>query len=343
MTAPANLSSDEYNGESPLSTVTSIIDKALMKELVQVDAWQSSWHIALEWAAIIVTAALAWTYWHPVLYLLAVAFIGARQHALLIMMHDGAHYRLYRNRDINDWVGQIFLAWPFFFVDMLIYRNRHFAHHRYTNRKGDPDWERKQNLEWVYPQTTAAVVKNLVIYLTGVGFFKTMAALRVKMEDEEKPQSNQKTSRMKIGKYIFLLALLASFFIFSSSWWYAFLLFWLVPFFTWAQLCLIIRSISEHFAITKNRQGIFALTRTVTPPLLERMFIASKSVYYHLEHHLFPGVPFYNLARLHKALMANPDYNKGIHRNNSYWEVMFSDCTGKSGEIYNIAHPLNPV
>jgi fatty acid desaturase len=333
-TVPA---SDEYSGDTLPASIT--IDKALMKELVKVDPWQSSLHIALEWAAIIVAGALCWHYWHPLLYLVTVAFIGARQHALLIMMHDGSHYRLYRNREINDWVGQLFLAWPFFVADMLSYRSTHHAHHRFTNRQGDPDWKRKQTEMWVYHRSTWGVVKILLTYLLG-GFFINAAALRVKIDSNvEKPMLDKKQKSMKLVRGILLLVLIASFFVTDISWFYGFLLFWLIPFFTWCQVCLIIRSIAEHFAVTQNRRGVFALTRTVTPPWLEQMFIASKGVYYHFEHHLFPGVPFYNLKRLHDALMAHPEYRDGIHRNTSYWQVLFSDCTGKSGPVINIAQP----
>jgi hypothetical protein len=34
-----------------------------------------------------------YVFWHSVLYVIAVVFIGARQHALIIMGHDASHYR----------------------------------------------------------------------------------------------------------------------------------------------------------------------------------------------------------------------------------------------------------
>jgi fatty acid desaturase len=337
LTAETTQATDEYKGETLPASI--IINKTLMKELVKVNPWLSSFHIALEWSAIIAAAVLCWYYWHPLLYVVTVAFIGARQHALVIMMHDGSHYRLYRNRELNDWVSQLFLAWPFLIADMLSYRNTHHAHHRFTNRQGDPDWKRKQTADWVYPRSHWAVVKILLTYLFG-GFFITAAALRVKPDKSaEKPTLDQKQRSMKLVRGILMLLLLASFFVADIAWFYGFLLFWLVPFFTWCQVCLIIRSIAEHFAVTQNRQGVFGLTRTVTPPVLEQMFIASKGVYYHFEHHLFPGVPFYNLKRLHLALMEHPEYRDGIHLNSSYWQVLFSDCTGRSGPVIDIARP----
>ena len=69
-------------------------------------------HVAAEWALIAATIYLCQRFWHPMLYVFAVAFIGSRQHALLVLMHDGVHYRLLRNRRLNDWLSEVVLAWP---------------------------------------------------------------------------------------------------------------------------------------------------------------------------------------------------------------------------------------
>src|SRR5689334_4224564 len=50
--------------------------------------------IATEWLLIFTAIALCRRFWHPLLYVLCVAFIGARQHALLVIGHDAAHFTL---------------------------------------------------------------------------------------------------------------------------------------------------------------------------------------------------------------------------------------------------------
>jgi fatty acid desaturase len=59
-------------------------------------------------------------------------------------------------------------------------------------------------------------------------------------------------------------------------------------------------------------------TRSVMPYFWERAFFAPHNVNYHLEHHLYPGVPFYNLPELHKALMQNPTYVARAHNTRGY-------------------------
>ena len=39
---------------------------------------------------------------------------------------------------------------------------------------------------------------------------------------------------------------------------------------------------------------------------------------YHLEHHLFPGVPFYNLPKLHLMLMEEEVYQAKAHVTEGY-------------------------
>jgi fatty acid desaturase len=47
----------------------------------------------LLWVMIAVAMGLCSYFWHPALYLIAVMFIGSRQHALIIMGHDASHYQ----------------------------------------------------------------------------------------------------------------------------------------------------------------------------------------------------------------------------------------------------------
>jgi len=88
------------------------LTKEELTELSTVKPWLACIHVGAEWALIAATIYLCQRFWHPMLYVFAVAFIGSRQHALLVLMHDGVHYRLLRNRWLNDWMSEVVLAWP---------------------------------------------------------------------------------------------------------------------------------------------------------------------------------------------------------------------------------------
>ena len=76
--------------------------KALPKELVQrlsrVSFWRSAWSMLQEIAVLasLIAAALAW--WTPWVVIPCVILIGTRQHALFILAHESAHYRLFEQR-----------------------------------------------------------------------------------------------------------------------------------------------------------------------------------------------------------------------------------------------------
>jgi len=52
------------------------------------------------------------------------------------------------------------------------------------------------------------------------------------------------------------------------------------------------------------------------------------NVNYHLTHHLFPGVPFFQLPTLHREIARTEAYRRNAHVTRGYhrvlWEVMFS-------------------
>jgi fatty acid desaturase len=88
-----------------------------------------------------------------------------------------------------------------------------------------------------------------------------------------------------------------------------FLLYWIVPFCTTHLAFQYIRLICEHSAI-RTEDPAYAATRTTLARLWERWLIVPRNIHYHIEHHWYPSVPFYNLPKLHKVLMEQPRFRK---------------------------------
>src|ERR1700686_1891253 len=156
--------SDSLDGVIPIN-----LTREELRDLSALSPLRSTFHIVAEWTLIFTAISLCQRHFNLALYLLTVAFIGARQHALLILMHDGVHYRLFRGRRLNDWTAEIILAWANL-ISGRAYRRNHFAHHRYLNTGQDPDWARRQgDASWVFPMHWSRLGLLMLRDLSGLG------------------------------------------------------------------------------------------------------------------------------------------------------------------------------
>lgn len=314
---PATVSSSEFwENASPGDFVVDSrrISKEQLLELSAVSPVISSLNIAAEWLLIALAISLCRYFWNPILYVVTIAFIGARQHALLILMHDGAHYRLFRNRRINDLISELLLAWPNF-VTMRSYRQHHFLHHRYLNTVRDPDWTRKKDdPKWWFPKSWAELGQLLAGEFLGAGaVYNIWLSRSLSAEDSTSPKSST------IGRPVFYVLALTV--IVYSGAFQGFVLYWLVPCATWLMLVLRVRSIAEHFAIAR-RTGACSNTRTTLPGLFDRIFVAPQNIGFHLEHHLYPSIPFFRLPELHRLLMTDAQFASSAHLTKGYVGVL---------------------
>ena len=270
-------------------------------------------HVIGEWSLIVATIYLCQRYWNPLLYIFAVAFIGARQHALLILMHDGVHYRLFRNRPLNDWVSEVLLAWPHL-VSARAYRKNHFAHHKYLNSPQDPDWKRREgDPAWIFPQAAPTLAKMLFRDVSGLNAL-VLLRLAASLVSADKA-----SAAFLVARYGFYEVAVSA--IVYAGAFKGLVIYWLVPLFTWLVFIMRIRSIAEHHAI-EPAGAAYPSIRTTRTGLMERIFLAPKNVNYHIEHHFFPSVPFYRLPELHEILMSHSEFREGAHVTDSYWGVL---------------------
>ena len=254
-----------------------------------------------KWALIAAAIALCTSFWHPVLYILAVLIIGSCQHALLILGHDASHFRTLSVRWQNDLFANLFMMWPTF-ASVEGFRKFHGTHHQYTNLANDgnrhiwythdaagdlaPDWQfpkTRLGLAWLLVRRAAFITGLFWILrgLVGSTFIPSPVWMRA----------------ARFGFYTFSAATIISFDV-----WQAFLLYWIVPFCTWHIAVQYIRLICEHSAVESDQEE-YSITRTTIPTWPESIFILPCNVGYHLEHHWYPSVPFYRLPQLHQALM----------------------------------------
>ena len=124
----------------------------------------------------------------------------------------------------------------------------------------------------------------------------------------------------RLGFYAVVFGLLAIFGLVDEL-----ILYWFVPYFSLFMTLMYVRSVAEHFAIPDFDNKLEG-TRTVVPAFWERAFFGPHNVSYHLEHHLYAAVPFYNLPLLHAELMENPEYRKCAHITHGYTTGLLREC-----------------
>lgn len=99
----------------------------------------------------------AWSLlWAVPLFLLVNLCIGATQHRLATFTHEAAHYMLFRNRLLNEFVSEWFCMFPILGTTHS-YRVQHIGHHQYPNDPDlDPDWAqlRISGHRFQFPMTT---------------------------------------------------------------------------------------------------------------------------------------------------------------------------------------------
>ena len=311
----ANNSSKRKTGDRPeVLPAWAKVDAKVLRPLSKVSDARSALTIAGDWLSVLVVATACWHYFHWALYVLAVLFIGARQHDLLVLMHDGAHYRLFKNRKLNDWMSELFLTWPFFVVSTHGYRANHWAHHRHLNTAEDPDLVGKVGPHWTFPMPLPKLIWIIVSDSLGLAQLRTLVIIR----RMHKPGATPK--EFVRAKIVFCIVLLAG--ITLAKLWIPFLLFWLVPFLTWTPTVLRLRAVAEHYGI-HAALPVGTRTRTVLPNLLDRLFFVNHAVWFHSEHHFYPSVPLHRLGELHAHLMEREEYRNRVHVSRGYWRAFW--------------------
>jgi len=265
--------------------------KSAIRELNRI---QPQWNLipiffALVWVGcgVLIMSNLHWS-----VRMVGYAVAGVALHALFNLMHEGMHGNFFRNRRWDRWYGFL-IGLPSLFP-FSEYRTNHLLHHRYTRSEQDPDE--------VLNLTRSKRLQSLIfyaMYFLGTYIFLFHIPYVVYTRGTRRERIAAATERLLI--FLLVGGLLV------AGWTFGFLdvLFhcWLIPLVV-ATAFTSIRICGEHQMTGGNHP--LRLARTVTSNPLCSFF--NVNLNYHLEHHLFPGVPWYNLPKLHRVLL--PEYKK---------------------------------
>lgn len=285
-----------------------------IKTLSRVNTGAAVYHIVEVWlviAAVIYVSAVLVPFSSGVfgvcIYFVTVAFVASRQHALMVLAHEGIHKRLSRILWINDWLARLTAAFPVF-ISLAKWRFIHLYHHQYTHTADDPD----RAIYARYPLAGRKFFRLLLLDVCGLNVISTLkyfidipfvsASFNRRFLGESREAQYRQIADMRAFACFWAAVLGGGVLLGGSTAVLLFILYWLVPYCTLAQMFFRVRGAIEHGNVP-DPANPYQQTRTYRLHSALRFFFSPKQVNYHLEHHLYPSVPFYYLPRLHTLLL----------------------------------------
>lgn len=337
---------------NPYAAHRRLLSPQRVRELSKLRPWRTIRDTAWCWLGI----AAAWTLvalyptWWAVL--IAVPVIGTRYYGLFIIGHDGMHRRIFNSRKATELFCDLFVLAPIGMITRINDRN-HLLHHQHLATDDDPDlhkhacFNKTNRLEYVLFLTglgsVIAVLRNLFVKpavatdsvaIASATSSDTQAGgvvAPIPDADATEGRSAAKTpyTARDIAIVLCWQAALIAGLTLAIGWW-AYPVLWLAPVYLFAYLPNLIRSFVEHAHPEDDDVADHHRLTTFLSNPVERLFFSPMNMNYHIAHHLWPSIPYYNLPRadreLHEAARAagNEGGDTGLTWRGSYLAYMWT-------------------
>ena len=215
-----------------------------------------------------------------------VVLAAAALHGLSLFTHEAVHGTLSRNATLNA-IGGALCAWPVL-QNYSAYRVLHLQHHDHTGADGDPDhYANYTRWTWlVFAMHWGRLIVGYPAYIAAI----PVLGLR-----------HATTARQRAAVVAEALAVVAmvTLAVLSPLPRPLLLAGWVLPMVVINTL-VNVRGMSQHTLLDADHDDPIRGTRSILTNRLTAFFMCNEN--YHLEHHLYPGVPWYNLPALHRHL-----------------------------------------
>jgi fatty acid desaturase len=227
----------------------------------------------------------------------AILVIGALQHHLAIIGHDGLHYLLSPNRKSNEFLSRWLTTAPLGGLLGLV-RHNHLNHHRHLGEEIDQD-----RIYYDLSGRTNPWWKILTWTVGGFAGSHFFTMLRKSFNSAE-TLAGKKTKKYHntedVISVLVTQGILASALAYASGDWWCYFVLWTFPLFTVMAGLNGLRNCLEHANL--DGLGVEEQPLSYLSNPVERFFVAPCNMNFHAEHHWFVAVPFYNLPELRNYL-----------------------------------------
>ncbi len=345
---PAPAAAQRPVRRNPYIAYRKLITSQRVKELSALRPWIPVRDTIWCWAWI--AAAWAFVFFVPTWWsvLLAIPVIGTRYYALFIIGHDGMHRRIFASAKRSDWFTDLFLIGPIGMVNRVNSRN-HLEHHQNLANDDDPDlhkhacFNKSDKLEYLLFLTGLSalvnVYKNLFVH-TG----KVDAAGRAAAAETDAAAASENHRKHSLRDIAIILGWQAALclgltlltgiafggtvdkplsILLHGFWGYPAL--WLAPVYIFTYLPNLIRSFVEHSHPEDDDHADEHRLCTFLSNPVERLVMSPMNMNYHIGHHLWPSIPYYNLPIVDRELRAIPaEKREGLNWRGTYAGYMWS-------------------
>ncbi|QGZ66906.1 fatty acid desaturase family protein [Paraburkholderia acidisoli] len=310
------------------------VPRPLMKQLMQRSDARAIRDTAIWYAAILASAVLAGCLWHrhswwavPAFLLYGTLYCSPADSR----WHEAGHGTAFKTRWMNDVLYQV--ASFQIFRRATVWRWSHARHHTDTLVVGrDPEIAAPRPTDWLSLALNVFAIKHVAKELPG-----TIAAARGKIGAEERsfvPETEwpkvRREARITLCVYALVIAACIGFrsilpllYIGLPSLYGA----WLYVYF----------GLTQHAGMPENVLDHRRNCRTVRMNPVFRFLYWNMN--YHVEHHMFPMVPFHALPRLHEVVKADmpPPYASTLA---AYAEIIPALVRQTRDPAYCVARPV---
>ncbi len=230
---------------------------------------------------------VAWTTDSSLVKWAAYVGIGYMWMGMVTFMHEGTHNTLFKEKWAN-WAFGIICMVPLM-VSFISFKEDHLEHHRYNRSYKDPDaftMGKRGILDFVLFYTY--IVAGAVLSLLHFNLIYPVQRFNLKQW-----AIHLFETVLKIASYWAIVTWAINHDLLAKT-----LEVWLIPVFFFS-LFNSVRFISEHYETPWN-EGQLVGSRTITSNPVHSFFW--NNINWHIGHHVYPSIPWYNLVELHKLM-----------------------------------------
>ena len=225
--------------------------------------------------------------------IIAIVIIGTQYYGLLIIAHDGLHRRLFNSIKLNDLWCDVFILGAVGAITR-INRINHMNHHIYASTEKDPD-----RFKYIHSNKNSTI--KYIFFLSGLqSLLNAFKNIFLKDTSGVNKIKKAKEEKYKFRDIFILLSwqiLLIGALTYFIAWW-GYLVLWLLPIYLFAYRGDLLRVFCEHSMLIDDGQADKSMRLiSYKSNWLEKLFFSPHNMNYHMAHHLWPSIPYYNLPK----------------------------------------------